>query len=129
MASLKELEALERQEQAAVIEWWSWCCRRFGLEPYDLLHIPNEGTGSAVRGRLQKKQGLRPGCPDLMLTAPVGAHHGLFVEMKRSRTGRPSREQLDFHARLEERGYAVAVCYGATEARVAIARYLRGEAG
>ena len=121
------LDAQEREEQAAVIEWWGWICNRFNLAPDDLFHIPNEGTGSAVRGRLQKKQGLRPGCPDLMLTAPVGPYHGLFVEMKRARHGKTSHEQDLFHARLRERGYAVAVCFGATQARMAIAHYLRGE--
>ena len=127
MPTLKAMEAQETEEQAALIEWWGWCCKRFGLEPYDLFHIPNEGTGSAVRGRLQKKQGLRPGCPDLMLTAPVGPYHGLFVEMKKARLARTSHEQDIFHARLRERGYAVAVCFGATQARMAIAHYLRGE--
>ena len=127
MTTHKKTLALEQEEQAAVIEWWSWCCKRFGLEPGDLFHIPNEGTGSAVRGMLQKRQGLRPGCPDLMLTAPVGSYHGLFVEMKRTKTGKVSHEQDLFHARLKERGYAVAVCYGATQARMAIAGYLRGE--
>ena len=119
--------ALELEEQAAVVEWWGYACRQYGLEAFDLFHIPNEGTGSAVRGMLQKRQGLRPGCPDLMLTAPVGSYHGLFVEMKRTKTGKVSHEQGLFHARLKERGYAVAVCYGATQARMAIAGYLRGE--
>lgn len=128
MRRIDRLDALEREEQAALIEWWCWCCRRWQLEPYDLFHIPNEGTGSAVRGRLQQKQGLRPGCPDLMLSVPVGQYHGLFVEMKRARHCSVSQEQRMFHARLQLRGYAVAVCHGSTEARMAIKQYLDGEA-
>lgn len=126
MNNPKLMAALERQEQAAVVEWWAYACRHWKLTPDDLLHIPNEGTGSAVRGKIQKQQGLRPGCPDLMLTAAVGPYHGLFVEMKRTRRGVPSAEQRVFHARLQERGYAVHVCYGADEARLAIKTYLNG---
>lgn len=127
MTMHKKTLALEQEEQAAVVEWWAYACRQYGLEAFDLFHIPNEGTGSSVRGKIMQRQGLRPGCPDLMLTAPVGSYHGLFVEMKRTKTGKVSHEQALFHARLKERGYAVAVCYGATQARMAIAGYLRGE--
>lgn len=128
MTMPKKMLALELEEQAAVVEWWAYACRQYGLDAFDLFHIPNEGTGSRVRGKIMQRQGLRPGCPDLMLSAPVHPFHGLFLEMKReTKAAVPSAEQRVFHARLKERGYAVQVCHGASEARLAIKRYLAGE--
>ena len=126
---MRTLEARETQEQQAVMEWWAYACHRWKLEEFDLFHIPNEGTGSRARGVLQKRQGLRPGCPDLMLSCPAGPYHGLFVEMKRAKRGKPSEEQLNFHARLARRGYAVAVCHGAEEAIRSITHYLEARSG
>lgn len=122
---MRRMEADEDAEQMAVIDWWDYACRRYGLEPFDLLHIPNEGSGSPVRGKRLKRLGVRAGCPDLLLTQPRGGFHGLFVEMK-AKHGRPSPEQKLFLARLVERGYLCEVAYGADQAMSAIQEYLDG---
>ena len=115
----------EADEQAAVIRWWGIRCHHYGLPEFALYHVPNEGSGSVIRGRRLKEQGVRPGIPDLFLSAPRNGHSGLYVEMK-SKRGRPSPIQRDVLGWLEGQGYEVAMCHGADEAIARITEYLRG---
>lgn len=113
----------ETEEQAAVIEWWGLKCKAWGVPDRLLYHIANEGTRSAARGRLQKKQGVRAGCPDLCLSVARGGFFGLYIEMKRL-GGRLTPEQKEFHADLREQGYRVDTCYGAESAIETITEYM-----
>lgn len=115
--------ATEAQEQTAVISWWRYACRIYGVPEMALLHIANEGTGSAARGRLQKRQGIRAGVADLFLSVPRGGQGGLWIEMKR-KGGRVRPEQREFLKEMQALGYAGAVCHGAEEARIKIAEYM-----
>lgn len=119
----KKPVASEAQEQAAVIEWWQYACRQYGVPECSLLHIANEGTGSAVRGRLQKRQGVRAGVADLFLSVPRGAFSGLWIEMKR-KGGRVRPEQREFLNHMQVLGYKGAVCFGADSARAVITEYM-----
>lgn len=115
--------ATEAQEQTAVISWWRYACRIYGVPECSLLHIANEGTGSAARGRLQKRQGVRAGVADLFLSVPRGAFSGLWIEMKR-KGGRVRPEQREFLMNMQALGYEGAVCHGADEARDVIMAYM-----
>ena len=115
----------EAQEQQALIQWWRLAHGKYGVGEHLLLHVANEGTGSAVRGRIQKRMGLRAGCPDLFLAVPCGEFSGLWLEMKRRDGGRVSPEQADFLLSLKTMGYAAEVCRGAEKAIQAIDKYLR----
>ena len=80
-----------------------------------------------------KREGLRPGCPDLFLAVPksegsIGGglrylFTGLFIEMKR-KGGKPSVEQVGFAYMLKQQGYNALICEGADEAIRAINGYL-----
>lgn len=118
--------ASEAQEQAAVIDWWRFACRKYGVPEFALFHIANEGTRSAARGRLQKRQGVRAGVADLFLSVPRGGRGGLWIEMKR-KGGRVRPEQREFLSNMQALGYEGAVCHGADEARVKIAEYMAQE--
>ena len=115
--------ASEDAEQKALITWWDIACRTYGLEANDLLHVPNERPGGVTVQAHFAAMGVRAGCPDLMLTVPVAAWPGLFIEMK-AKTGGLSPKQRPFCERLAARGYAVEVCHGWEKARDAITRYL-----
>ena len=115
--------ASEAQEQASVIAWWRYACRKYGVPECSLLHIANEGTRSAARGCLQKRQGVRAGVSDLFLSVPRGGKNGLWVEMKR-RGGHVRPEQREFLLQMQALGYAGAVCHGADEARDVITAYM-----
>lgn len=121
--SQKKPVASEAQEQAAVIEWWRFACKKYGVPEVALLHVANEGSGSVVRGRLQKRQGVRAGVADLFLSVPRGAFSGLWIEMKRT-DGRVRPEQREFLSQMQSLGYDCAVCRGAEAAREKIHAYM-----
>lgn len=113
----------EAQHQRALVQWWAWACKKYGLEPRHLMHIPNEGKRSAVLGNLMRAEGLRRGVPDLFLAVPCGRQAGLWIEMK-SKTGKPTIDQLEYLHLLEKRGYAASLCYGWEQAKEAVETYL-----
>ena len=117
------LQSTEDEEQKSLIAWWGFACHRYGLEEADLLHIPNERKGGASVQAHFAAMGVRAGCPDLLLTVPVGNAPGLFIEMK-SKFGVLSKNQKPFCARLAERGYTVQVCKSWQAAQDVIRNYL-----
>lgn len=98
----------EAQEQQRVVEYLEW-------KGICYVHTPNEGKRNPVTGNILKRMGMKKGFPDLFIYEPVGCYHGLAIEMK-SKKGRPTDEQKKWIARLNERGYAAYIAYGADEA-------------
>ncbi len=99
-----------------------------GLHPDVVIAaIPNGGKRSRSTAISLKAEGVLRGFPDLIIAEPRGIFCGLFVEMKRTKGGSTSKEQRAILDRLSERGYAVAVAYGADAAwRVWEAYYALG---
>lgn len=113
----------EHQEQVAVFQWAALHTGRWP-ELKDMFAIPNGGARSAVTGAMLRAEGVKKGVPDIFLPCPVGSSGGLFVEMKRRKGSRLSKEQLAYIKNLRSRDYAVAVCHGAEEAILAIMNYM-----
>ena len=129
----------ESAEQCAVLQWWAAYCRSKGMDERLLFSVPNGSAlaGDARRRAIQmarlKREGLRPGVPDLMLARPkysglpgasTGLFAGLFVEMKR-RGGKPSKHQVEYADLLRRSGYNVVIsCGGFEEATRAIRAYI-----
>ena len=90
-----------------------------------LFHIPNGGRRDAAEAANLKKQGVKPGVPDLFLPVPRGDYHGLFIELKRRDGGRLSETQKGWLLALERQGYAAVVCHGARDAVDVLIKYLR----
>jgi hypothetical protein len=96
----------EHAEQVAFVQWFE---RNY---PHiRIFAIPNGGLRAKATAEKMRREGLRPGVPDLM----VPAWH-LFIEMKRTKGGRTSPEQHDWHDYLRSVGYRVETCKGALEA-------------
>ena len=123
----RALQATEHQEQCCVVEWWALQHRLYGLPEFALYAVPNAGAG-AQKGQAgkMKAEGARPGIPDLVLAAPRGGFHGLYVEMKaNTRSARVSPEQREVLAYLVQAGYRAVACFGAEAARACITSYLK----
>lgn len=105
-----------------------------------LFAIPNGGERNpAVAARL-RAEGVRAGVPDLFLPLAretqtrsksgdtvvirVERFNGLFIEMKKPKTGKLSPGQLACHNLLTQRGYKVVTCWGWQEARDTLLWYL-----
>ena len=116
----------EDEEQMALINWARMQEKRYP-ELRLLFHIPNGGSrGKAEAGRF-RAMGVKSGVPDLFLPVARGPWHGLFLELKRTKGGRVSREQAAWIRDLGAQGYCAVVSYGWEEARREIERYLRLE--
>lgn len=71
-----------------------------------------------------KPMGVKSGVPDIFLPVPRGGFHGLWIEMKRVRSGRVTPAQKDWVERLNGQGYAAHICYGWEQASKLILDYL-----
>jgi hypothetical protein len=89
--------------------------------------IPNGGHRSKRTAADLKAEGVRPGVPDYCLPVPRGKFHGLYVELKRTAGGRPSPEQRQWLAALEQQGYLTHVARGWQDAWAVIRDYLASD--
>lgn len=121
----KSLRVDEHNEQVAVITWWAYACKRYGIDERLLFAVPNAGAG-ASKGQAgkMKGEGTRVGIPDLVLAVARRGHHGLYIEMKAmDGTLRPSQAKV--HELLRAQGYRVETCKGSQAAMLVLAEYLR----
>ena len=119
----------EAEEQCKLMAWAEYCVWAGVYPELALLFaIPNGGKRNAAEAAHLKRQGVKAGVPDLCLAVPRGAYHGLYIELKVG-TNKPTENQLAWLKLLKQHGYAVAVCYGAEEAKDVIDKYLNQKAG
>lgn len=137
-ARRKKQRHIEDDHQKALFDWADRCRGRWPA--LVLLHaIPNGGTRPGLEAARMKRQGTKPGVPDLDLPVPrlllVGdavVHcAGLRIELKRpivkgQDKPRLSDDQKWWLSMLQDEGHCCCVCYGWDEARVAIEAYLGG---
>ena len=75
--------------------------------------------------RIKAKQtGYKKGFPDLFIYEPRGHYSGLAIELK-VKYNKPTKEQLEWIKKLNERGYMAKVCTGIDEAINLIKNYLK----
>lgn len=111
----------EDQEQAALVRWFQ---TSYPAIKNRLFAIPNGAHKSKQAASRFMATGLRAGVPDLFLAVPRGQYHGLFIEMKRLKGGKVSKEQSDWLAYLNSAGYMAVVCRGCDLAKDVIADYM-----
>ncbi len=88
-----------------------------------IFAIPNGGKRSPRVGAELRREGVRPGVPDLFLPVPLNKYHGLFIELKTEK-GVLSKQQEIWKDSLREQGYKVEICRGLESAQKAINNYL-----
>ncbi len=110
----------EAEEQEAFVEWLELKGLKFSCIP-NATYAGGYGSGKEQRnwGALArlKKQGLRPGLPDLLIVIPNKVL--IFIEMKRAKRGlsKISPEQILWIEALDSvNNVGAQVCYGASEA-------------
>lgn len=116
----------EEDEQAKVFRW-----AEYAASVYPDLDLLNGSMNGAKRSMYVankcKKQGLKPGFPDISLYVSRGGYHGLFIEMKRIKGGIVSKDQKRILKRLTESGYFACVCRGGDAAIDVIKNYIDGD--
>jgi hypothetical protein len=101
-----------------------------------LIHIPNgsfrgyDREGAAITAGKLKAQGMQPGVYDYLVPVPVVSRGtwvpGLWLEMKRVRGGRSSRQQTSFRDRMLRLGWRCEVARGWVAATPIIENHLQG---
>ena len=115
----------ESYEQTTLFEWIEYNKIRYpelGL----CYAIPNGGSRNRIEAYNLKRQGVRPGVPDICLPVPRGGYGALYIELKRQQGGRVSEEQRAWIDALNRAGNKAVVCKGFEEAKKQIEEYLKG---
>lgn len=110
----------EKQEQEDLFRWASY---RPDLKL--MYHVTNEGRRSIQHAMSLKRQGMKPGVPDICLPVSRGRYHALYIELK-AKGGRLSPEQREWQRDLLAEGNCATVCYGFEQAKQTIDWYMRG---
>lgn len=108
----------EAAEQMAVVRYCD-------IKRIPIFHIPNGGSRHPAEAANLKRQGVKPGVPDLCVPVPAGGYNSLYIEMKAPK-GRVSDNQKEWISKLRSLGHAAFVCYGAEHAIALIESYLGG---
>jgi len=94
--------------------------------------IPGGKSGSAAQtlkfkiiAVLKRLGCMRVGFPDLNLPVPRGAHHGLYIELKRI-GGKVSKDQEWWLQKLTDQGYLAVPAWGFKQTTDIILHYLKG---
>lgn len=121
----RQLDAETGSEHAEQVKLFAWAEDNVERLPALSLMfaIPNGGHRHAAVAAKLKQEGVKAGIPDILLPWPAHGRHGLFVEMKYGRNKTSNSQQL-WLQRLQQAGYATAVCYGAQEAIQVVEEYL-----
>lgn len=120
----------EHDEQCSLMQWAevaTWGAAPEHRAALDLLHaIPNGGQRHVAVAAKLKAEGVRPGVPDLCLPARSadGQWPCLWIELKRTKGGRTSKAQAEWHEALHAQGHRVEVARGWVEAARLIVEYL-----
>ncbi len=111
----------EHAEQIAGERWFCETYPQYAL----LFHASAGGMWTSdSQAKNMQRMGYKPGTPDRFLAIARQGYHGLFLEMKRAKGGRPSPEQRLMAAALREQGYKVEFVKGFREMKEIISEYL-----
>jgi hypothetical protein len=122
----RQLDAETGSEHAEQVALFRWADDNVHRRPALALMFafPNGGHRHAAVAAKLKQEGVKAGVPDIFLPYPNAAGKGgLFIEMKAGKNKTTNSQQL-WLQRLEQVGYAVAICYSAAAAITTIEEYL-----
>lgn len=118
-------EPEEDAEQMCLFRWAAYNSGRWP-ELALMIHIPNGGKRSKSEAARFKAMGVKAGVSDVFLPVARNGCHGLWIEMKRLRSGRPTADQLEWIENMVAQGYAATVCHGWEKAAKVIEEYMGG---
>lgn len=117
------LNPSEHEIQAAFIQYCNWMAIQD--ERYQLVAaVPNGGQRHPAVAQKLKKEGVKPGYPDVIIDVPNAHFHGLRIEFKRPK-GQQTAAQKEWQKRLTKQGFLYTVCYSTTEAIQVLTEYLK----
>ena len=90
------------------------------------FHVPNGGKRDEITAAKLKREGVRPGVPDIHVALARGGYFGLWIEMKAKppHNAAVSPNQKEWIEKLTFEGYRVVMCKGYGEFKKAIDEYM-----
>ena len=125
MKSFESLRKIptEYEEQVELFEWIEK--NKDAYKELEFIFATLNGVrlpmGLAMKS---KRMGMKAGVPDIIFPIPRGHYHGLFIEMKRTKGGVVSPDQIKWQTFLVNNNYYHQVCRGARQAVEIIMTYL-----
>ena len=111
-------------ESEIQVAFMGWLKESYPAVNLVTFHVPNGGYRTAWAGKQLKKEGVKPGVPDIFMAVPSSSYHGLFIEFKYG-YNKASEAQLAMMANLSKQGYICRVCYSLEAAQRIVENYLR----
>lgn len=114
--NLTPLERVEQTRLAAFLDkaGYLWCASA------------NGGSRHNMEAISLKRQGVKPGHPDIAIYEPRGKCLGMFIELKRQQGGCLTDQQEWWLIELRKKGYHALCCKGAGEAIEEVQKYMKG---
>jgi len=119
----------ESQLQSICVRWF-----RVQYQNIVIFAIPNAAKRSFRLAAKMKAEGMVSGIPDLFIAKAIlrcnygkcgKIYHGLFIELKRSKSEKPTDNQVYYLQKLKEAGYQTAVCHSFEEFQQTVNDYLK----
>ncbi len=109
----------EYQLQTSIIKY-------LNLKYPKLLYCASAGgvRTSMTQAKKMKATGYVKGFPDLFIYEPREKYHGLAIEIKTIK-GRPSKSQIDWKDKLNNKNYKAIITYGFDQTIKEIDKYLK----
>jgi len=108
----------EHIHQVTFVNWF-----RANFEEYLIFAIPNGELRAISIAQRLKAEGVTSGVPDLCCLLPEG--QALWVEMKKAKGGKVSKEQKAIHEKMRKLGHIVTVCNGYEEAMQFLKEFIK----
>lgn len=119
------MKSLESEMQIALFEWAKLQEKKYP-ELKLLHHVPNGGKRNITTATRLKREGVKPGVPDVFLPVSRGKYHGLYIELKAGKN-KPTDNQNNWIDALINQDYYVSVCWDWRRASELIVNYLECE--
>jgi hypothetical protein len=93
--------------------------------PFRMITKKGKEIRICPSGARLKSLGASEGFPDFTIPVPNEYHHGLYIEMKKQKNGKPTKAQLEWIDLLVDLGYCAVICNGWDEARMLTEKYMQ----
>ena len=113
----KSVVPWEFQEQIWFVHW-------LHERGYVCHHSPNGFKRTEAQGQLLKRMGMSKGFPDVFVALKSGIYSSFFVEMKRIKGGKLTKEQAEWLLHLRAQGFYAECAHGCEHAKEMFTHFL-----
>lgn len=115
----------EHKEQAALFDWLNLASVQY--PEFKMAYaIPNGGHRYISVAKKLKREGVKPGVPDICFPVARDGYHALYIELKAG-NNKPTKKQQQWIIDLSKEGNLALVCIGWEQAKNVFIEYIQGK--